>query len=59
VTDDGFWHIQAEAYLTGLLLTAALNQRSMSDVASWVLTATSLEWPGSASSSDQCTVRAA
>lgn len=37
VTDAGFWHIQAEAYLTGLLLTAALNGRTMSEVASWVL----------------------
>lgn len=37
VTDAGFWHIQAEHYLTGLLLTAALNGRTMSDVAGWVL----------------------
>jgi len=37
VSDAGFWHIQAEAYLTGLLLTAALQGRTMSDVASWVL----------------------
>jgi type IV secretion system protein VirD4 len=36
VTDAGFWHVQAEAYLTGLLLVAALTDRSMSDVATWV-----------------------
>lgn len=36
VTDAGFWHVQAEAYLTGLLLVAALGDRTMTDVATWV-----------------------
>jgi type IV secretion system protein VirD4 len=36
VTDAGFWHVQAEAYITGLLLVAALSDRTMTDVATWV-----------------------
>ncbi|MFN8038746.1 MAG: type IV secretory system conjugative DNA transfer family protein [Acidimicrobiales bacterium] len=37
VTDGGFWHIQAEHYLTALLLTAALTGRTMSEIAGWAL----------------------